>query len=118
MAQTEEWKVFLVSKVCTLFSPGPNGFTFLAISHFMLKSIFFLNFRACSLSVVEVLLCSNLKDDSCKLNLVLNLFSFSPKYVRNCFCYCCFIRNTFSKALAVKWVRGCFFCRQLHSLLS
>ena len=33
------------------------------------------------LSVVEVLLCSNLKDDLCKLNLVLNLFSVSPMYV-------------------------------------
>ena len=29
----------------------------------------------------EVLLCSNLKDDLCKLNLVLNSFSVSPIYV-------------------------------------
>ena len=33
------------------------------------------------LSVIEVLLCSNLKDDLCKLNLVLNSFSVSPIYV-------------------------------------
>ena len=30
----------------------------------------FFNFQTCSLSVVEVLLGSNLKDDLCKLNLV------------------------------------------------
>ena len=55
---------------------------FLTISHLILKLIFlFLNFQTCSLSVVEVLLCSNLKDDLCKLNLVLNSFSVSPIYV-------------------------------------
>ena len=41
----------------------------------------FFNFHTCSLSVVEVFLCSNLKDDLCKLNLVLNSFSVSPIYV-------------------------------------
>ena len=39
------------------------------------------NFKTCSLNVVEVLLCSNLKDDLFKLNLVLNSFSVSPIYV-------------------------------------
>ena len=43
--------------------------------------VFFFNFQTCSLSVVEVLLCSNLKDDLRKLNLVLNSFSLSPMYV-------------------------------------
>ena len=63
-------------------SLGANGFTFLTTSHLMLKLMFLLfNFQTCSLSVVEVLLCSNLKDDLCKLNLILNLFSFSPIYV-------------------------------------
>ena len=59
-----------------------NGFTFLTISHLMLKLMFlFFNFQTCSLNVVEVLFCSNLKDDLCKLNLVLNSFSVSPIYV-------------------------------------
>ena len=61
---------------------GANGFTFLTISHLILKLMFlFYNFQTCSLSVVELLLCSNLKDDLCKLNLVLNSFSVSPIYV-------------------------------------
>ena len=61
---------------------GANGFTFLTISHPILKLMFlFFNFQTCSLSVVEVLLCTNLKDDLCKLNLVLNSFSVSPIYV-------------------------------------
>ena len=38
-----------------------------------------------SVSVVEVLLCSNLKDDLCKLNLVLNSFSVCPIYVSQLF---------------------------------
>ena len=63
-------------------SLGANGFTFLKTSHLMLKLIFlFFNFQTWSLSVVEVLLCSNLKDDLCKLNLILNSFSISPIYV-------------------------------------
>ena len=63
-------------------SLGANGFTFLKTSNFMLKLGFlFFNFPTCSLSVVEVLLCSNLKDDLCKFNLVLNSFSVSPIYV-------------------------------------
>ena len=60
---------------------GANGFTFLTISHLILKLMFlfvFFYFQTCSLSVVEVLLSSNLKDDICKLNLVLNSFSVSP----------------------------------------
>ena len=61
---------------------GANGFTFLTISHWILKLMFFFfNFQTCWLSVVEVLLCSNLKDDLCKLNLVLDSFSVSPIYV-------------------------------------
>ena len=61
---------------------GANGFTFLTISHLMLTLMFlFFNFQRCSLSVVEVLLCSNLKDDLCKLNLVSNSYSVSPIYV-------------------------------------
>ena len=52
-------------------SLGANGFTFFTISHLMLKLMFLsFNFRTCSLSGVEVLLRSNLKDDLCKLNLV------------------------------------------------
>ena len=61
-------------------SVDANGFTFLTTSHLMLK-LMFLYFKTCSLSVVEVLLCSNLKDDLCKLNLVLNSFSVSSIYV-------------------------------------
>ena len=93
---------------------GANGFTFLTMSHLILKLMFlFFNFQTCSLSVVEVLLCSNLKDDLCKLNLVLNSFSVSPIYIRfsvvqSCFCYCCFIYNAFSEAFAVKWARVFF----------
>ena len=62
---------------------GANGFTFLTISHWILKLmfLFFFNIQTCSLSVVEVLLCSNLKDDLCKLNLVLISFSVSVIYV-------------------------------------
>ena len=60
---------------------GAKGFTFLTISHWILKLMFlFFNFQTCSLSVVEVLLCSNLKDELCKLNLVLNSFFVSPIY--------------------------------------
>ena len=71
----------LVNKVCTL-SIGANCFTFLTTSHLMLKLMFlFFDFQTCSLSVVEVLLCSNLKDDLCTLILVLNSFSVSPIYV-------------------------------------
>ena len=50
----------------------------------MLKSIFLLffsYFQTLSLSAVEVLLCSNLKDELCKLNLVFNSFPVSPIYV-------------------------------------
>ena len=63
-------------------SPVANGFTFLTTSHLMLKLTFlFFNFQTRSLSVVEVLLCSYLKDDLFKLNFVLNSFSVSPIYV-------------------------------------
>ena len=57
---------------------GADGFT----SHWILKLMFlFFNFQTCSLSVVEVLLCFDLKDDLCKLIFVLNSFSVSPIYV-------------------------------------
>ena len=47
------------------FSLGANGFPFLTTSHLMLKLMFlFFNVHTCSVSVVEVLLCSNLKDDT------------------------------------------------------
>ena len=61
---------------------GANGFTLLTTCHLILKLMFFFfNFQTWSLSVVEVLSSSNLKDDLCKLNLVLNSFSVSPIYV-------------------------------------
>ena len=90
-------------------SLGVNGFTFLTTSHLMLKLMFlFCNFQTCSPSVVKVLLCSYLKDDVCKLNLVLNSFSVSPIYVSWLFevvSVSCFIYNAFSEALAVN---SCF----------
>ena len=62
------------------FSPGANDFTLLIISHLTLKPMFlFFNFQ--TLSVVEILLCSNLEDDLYKLNLILNSFSVSLIYV-------------------------------------
>ena len=65
-----------------ILSLGANGFTFLTIYHLILKLMFLIfNFQTCSLSVLEVLLCSNLKDDLCKLNLVLNSLSGRPIYV-------------------------------------
>ena len=81
------------------FSPSANDFTFLTISHLMLKlmlmfSCLFFIFQTLLLSVVEVLFCSNLKDDLCKLNLVLNSFSVRPIDVFWLFevvCYYCFI---------------------------
>ena len=56
------WRVFLVSKVCTLYHCCDD-----------------LPFD------VEVLLCSNLKNDLCKLNLVSNSFSVSPIQVSRLF---------------------------------
>ena len=97
-------------------SLGANGFTFLTTSHLMLKLMFFfLKFKTCSLSFVEVLLCSYLKDDLYKLNLVLNSFSVCAIYVSGLFevvsvRYSCFLYNAFSEALVVKWARV-FFCR-------
>ena len=100
---------------------GANVFTFLMISLLILKLMFlFLNFQTCLLSVVEVLLCSNLKGDLCKLNFVLNLCSVSPIYVS-----WLFEAVSVSVALYRRYlVRPLpssgqeFFCRQLHSLLS
>ena len=67
-------------------SLGADGFAFLTTSHLTLKLmflllLFFFNFQTCSLSAVEVLLCSDLKDGLCKLVLVLNSFSVGPIYV-------------------------------------
>ena len=92
-------------------SLGANGFTFLTTSHLMLKLMvfFFFNFQTCSLSFVEVLLCSNLTDDLCKLNLVLYSFSVSPIYVSWLFevvsVTAALYTTHFSEALAVKWAR-------------
>ena len=61
-----------------ILSPGTYGFTFFIISHLMLKSVFFF------FSFVVVLLSSSLNGDFCRLNLVLNSFSISPRYV-SCF---------------------------------
>ena len=85
----------------------------------MLKLGFFkFNFQTLSLSVVEVRLCCNLKDDLCKMNLVLNSFSFSPIYVSWLFeVVSVTVAFSFREALAVKWAR-LFFYRQIHSLLS
>ena len=55
-------KEFSCTQSLHTLSPGANGFTFLTTSHLMLKSMVFFKFQNVSLSVVEVLLCSNLKD--------------------------------------------------------
>ena len=100
-----------------------NGFTFLTISHLTLKLmfLFFFNFQTCSLSAVEVLLCSNLKDDLCKLNLVLNSFSVSLIYV-SCLFEVVSVTVALYTAHLVRHLPSSwqefFFCRQLHSLLS
>ena len=99
-----------------------NGFTFLTISHVILKLMFlFFNFQTCSLSLVEFLLCSNLKDDLYKLNLVLNSFSISPIYVS----WLVEIVSVTVALYTTHLVRHLpssgqefFFCGQLHSLLS
>ena len=102
-------------------SLGANGFTFLTISHLILKLMFLIfNFQTCSQSVVEVLLCSNLKDDLCKLNLVLNSFSVSPIYVSWLF-EIVSVTVTFYTTQLVRHLPSSgqeFFCRQLRSLLS
>ena len=108
------------------FSLGANGFTFLTISHLMLKLMFlvcFFYFETCSLSVVEVLLCSNLKGDLCKLNLVLNSFSVSLIYVSWLFEVVSVTVALYTTHLVrhlPSSAQECFFffCRQLHSLLS
>ena len=65
------------------FSTAANGFTFLTIPHFILKSMYlsvvFFNFQT-RVSVVEVLWCSNLNNAVCKLNLVLKSFCVTPIY--------------------------------------
>ena len=100
---------------------GANSFTFLTISHPILKLMFlFFNFQTCLLSVVEVLWCSNLKDDLCKLNLLLNYFSVSPIYV-SCLFEVVFVTILLYKTHLVRRFPSSgqeFFCRQLHSLLS
>ena len=100
---------------------GANGCTFLIISHLILKLTFlFFNFQTYLLSVVEVLLYSILKDDICKLNLVLNLFSLSPIYVSWLFKVVSVTVPLYTTHL-VRHLPSSgqeFFCRQLHSLLS
>ena len=102
-------------------SLGANGFTFLTTSHLMLKLMFFFfNFQTCSLSVVEVLLCSNLKDDLCKLNIVLNSFSVSPIYDSWLFKVVSVTVALYTTHL-VRHLSSSgeeFFSRELHSLLS
>ena len=78
---------FSCKQILHTSSLGAKGFTFLTTSHLMLELTFlcfFLNFQRSSLSVVKVLLCSNLKDDLCKLILLLNSFSVSPIYFLGC----------------------------------
>ena len=73
---------FYCKKNLHLFSLGANGITSLETSHLILKlKLLLINFQTWPLRVFEVLLCSNLKDVLCKLNLVLNSFSVSPIYV-------------------------------------
>ena len=100
---------------------GANGFTLLTTCHVILKLMFFFfNFRTWSLSVVEVRLYSNLKDDLCKLNLVLNSFSVIPIYVS----WLLEIVSVTFALYTTHLVRHLpssgqeLFCRQLHSLLS
>ena len=82
MVKTLGYIFCLVKKSLHTLQPGANVCTFLTTSYLILKLIvLFFNFQTLSLSVVEVILCSNLKDDLCKLNLVLNSFSVSPIYV-------------------------------------
>ena len=50
---------------------------------------FFFKSQMCSLNVVADLLCSSLKDDLCRLYLVLNEFSVSPIYVSSFFVSVC-----------------------------
>ena len=102
------WKdSFSCKQSLHILSFGANGFTFFDDLPLDLKLVFlFFNIQTCSLSVVEVLLCSNLKDYLCKLNLVLNSLSVSPicvrfLVVRSC-CYCCSIYNAFSEVFAVR----------------
>ena len=102
-------------------SLGANCFTFLTTSHLMLELMhLFFNFQTCSLRVVEVLLCSNLKDGLCKLNLVLNSFSVSPIYVSWLFEVVSVTVALYTTHL-VRHLPSSgqeFFCQQLHSLLS
>ena len=102
-------------------SHGANGFTFLTTIHVILKLMFlFFNFQKCSLSVVKVLLCSNLKDDLYKLNLVLNSFSVSPIYVSWFFEVVSVTVALYTTHLVRHLPSNGqeFFCRQLPSLLS
>ena len=75
------------------------------------------NFQTCSLSVVKVLLCSNLKDDLCKLNLVLNSFSVSPIYVSWLFEVVSVTVALYTSHLVRHLTSSgqVFFCRQLPS---
>ena len=103
-------------------SLGANGFTVLTISQLMLKlMILYFNFQTSSLSVIEVFLCSNLKDDLCKLSLVLNSFSVSPIYVSWLYEFVSVTITLYTTHL-VRHLQSSgqeiFFCLQFHSLLS
>ena len=70
---------------------------------FDVEVVVFFYFEMWSLSVVEVLLCSNLKDVYANwicLKFVFCLSDIPFLVVRSCFCYCCFIYNALSEALA------------------
>ena len=107
-------------------STGANVFPFLTTSHLMLNSMFlFFKFQKWSLSIVEVLLCSNLKDDLCKLNLVLNssLSSVSPIYVSWFFeiiflTISLYTTHYFSEWLAIKWTSLFYIVWYLELILS
>ena len=68
---------------------GVNGLTFLIISHSILCCmLLFFNFQMCSLNFVDDLFRSSLKDDLCRLYLVLNALS---------------VYNAFSEAFSFEW---------------
>ena len=100
---------------------GANGFTLLTTCRLILKLMFFFfNFQTWSLSFVDVGLCSNLKDDLCKLNLVLNSFSVSPIYISWLFKVVSVTVALYTTHL-VRHLPSSgqeLFCQQLHSLLS
>ena len=114
---------FFLQARCAHFIIWCEWLHFFTISHLMLKLMFLaFNFQTLSLSVVEVLLCSNLKDDLCKLNLVLKLFSVSSIHVSWLFVGVSVTAALYTTHLARHSLFSrhevFFFCRQIQSLLS